>query len=110
MQPRPVRSQIYLPVLRFGITDEDWGFVILASIFGYAVPFMLGWKYQQVPLELAGWLVMMGGSILALNLLRRHNRPAWLKHVLQAALLGRIRRRRLPGERGGDWLLAKEDS
>jgi hypothetical protein len=110
MQARPIRSQIYLPVLRFGITDEDWGFVILASIAGYAVPFLLGWKYKQVPLELVGWLVLMGSSILALNLLRRHNRPAWLKHVLQAALAGRVQRRWLPREYSPAWLLPMEES
>jgi hypothetical protein len=37
MQPRPIRSQIYLPVLRFGITDEDWGIVLLAGVLGYAL-------------------------------------------------------------------------
>ncbi len=26
MRPRPIRSQLYLPIFRFGITDEDWGF------------------------------------------------------------------------------------
>src|SRR5262245_31098974 len=75
MQPRPVRSQLYLPVLRFGITDEDWGFVILASIVGYAVPFVLGLKLYQIPAELIGWIVMMGGSVLALNIIRRKSRP-----------------------------------
>lgn len=74
------------------------------------MPFLLGWKYKQVPLELVGWLVLMGSSILALNLLRRHNRPAWLKHVLQATLAGRVRRRWLPHEDSPAWLLLKEET
>lgn len=107
MQARPVRSQIYLPVLRFGITDEDWGVVILASILGYAVPFLLGWKINNIPLELVGWLVVMGLSIGVLNLMRRKNRPAWLRHVLQARLQGAVRRRRFHHDRATDWLKQK---
>jgi hypothetical protein len=98
MQQRPIRSQIYLPVLRFGITDEDWGFVILASVAGYAVPFVMGWSFYRIPAELIGWVAAMGLSILALNLIRKQSRPGWLKHTIQARLRGRIIRRLLPGE------------
>ena len=107
MQARPVRSQIYLPVLRFGITDEDWGVVILASILGYAVPFLMGWKVNNIPLELVGWLIVMAVSIGVLNLVRRKNRSAWLRHVLQAKLQGSISRRRFHHERAADWLEEK---
>jgi hypothetical protein len=106
---RPVRSQIYLPVLRFGITDEDWGFVILASILGYAAPFLLGLKLYNIPLELVGWVFTMGVSILALNLIRRKSRPGWLKHTIQAATRGRVCRRRLPGEVAGSWIKENEE-
>lgn len=104
MQQRPIRSQLYLPVLRFGITDEDWGFVILASVAGYAIPFLLGWKIFRVPAELIGWLVMMGISVLLLNLMRRKNRAGWLKHSWQAWRCGRLSRRWSPDEMGGNWL------
>jgi hypothetical protein len=98
MQQRPIRSQIYLPVLRFGITDEDWGFVILASVAGYAVPFMTGWSFYRIPAELVGWVATMGLSILALNVIRKQSRPGWLKSTIQARLRGRIIRHLLPGE------------
>ena len=98
MQQRPIRSQIYLPVLRFGITDEDWGFVILASVVGYAVPFLCGWKLWHIPAELVGWIATMGLSILALNLIRKQSRPGWLRFTLKARLRGRIMRRSLPYE------------
>jgi hypothetical protein len=104
MQPRPIRSQLYLPILRFGITDEDWGFVILASVIGYAAPFALGLEVYHIPAELIGWVVMMGASVLALNLIRRKSRPGWLKHTLRSGLLGRVKRRWLPGEVAPDWL------
>ncbi len=106
MQPRPIRSQLYLPILRFGITDEDWGFVILASIAGYAVPFALGIEVFHIPAELIGWVVMMGASVLLLNLIRRKSRPGWLKFTLQSKLRGRLSRHWLPGELQPDWLVS----
>jgi len=109
MQSRPVRSQIYLPVLRFGITDEDWGLVILASVLGNAVPFLFGWKAGGVPLEMVGWLVMMALSIVTLNLLRQRSRPSWLKHALQAKLQGRMNHRRLPYDPIQVWLNANPE-
>lgn len=108
MQPRPIRSQIYLPVLRFGITDEDWGFVIAAAVAGYAVPFLLGLKIGNVPLEIVGWIVAAGLTILALNIIRRKSRPAWLRHVIQAKLQGRVSWRRLPGDTARAWLKSEE--
>jgi len=110
MQPRPIRSQIYLPVLRFGITDEDWGFVIVAAVAGYAVPFLLGMKVGNVPLEILGWVVAAGLTILALNIIRRKSRPAWLRHVIQARLQGAVSRRRLPGDTGRAWLKQDQES
>ena len=103
MQPRPIRSQLYLPVLRFVITDEDWGFVILASVVGYTIPFLMSWKIFRIPAELIGWLIMMGISVLLLNLMRRKNRAGWLKHSWQAWRLGRVLRRWESDERGCRW-------
>lgn len=108
MQARPIRSQIYLPVLRFGITDEDWGFVIVAAILGYAVPFIFGMKIGNVPLEIVGWIVATGLTILILNIIRRKSRPAWLRHVIQARLQGSVSRRRLPGDTACAWLKSEE--
>jgi len=104
MQLRPVRAQIYLPVLRFGLTDEDWGGVLVAGIAGYAVPFWLGWQWGRVPLELIGWLVTLALSVGALQLLRRQQRPAWLRHVWQAYWQGPRLRRRLPADAAPAWL------
>jgi hypothetical protein len=104
MQQRPVRSQIYLPVLRFGITDEDWGFVIVASLLGYTVPLLFGLKYAGIPLELVGWLITMCSSVVTLNIIRRKSRPAWVRHLIQAKMQGPISRRILPSETAPDWL------
>jgi len=98
MRQRPIRSQLYLPILRFGITDEDWGLVILAGVIGYAAPFALGLEFFHLPAEFIGWLVTMGLSVLALNVIRRKSRPGWLKHTIQSRLRGTTRRRWLPDE------------
>ena len=98
MRPRPIRSQLYLPILRFGITDEDWGFVILAGVIGYAAPFALRLEFFHLPVELIGWLVTVGISVLALNLIRRKSRPGWLRHAIQLRLRGAVSRRWLPEE------------
>lgn len=108
MQARPIRSQIYLPVLRFGITDEDWGFVIAAAILGYAVPFLFGMKIGSIPLEIVSWIVATGLTTLSLNIIRRKSRPAWLRHVIQARLQGAVSHRRLPGNVGRAWLKSEE--
>ena len=110
MQPRPVRSQIYLPVLRFGLTDEDWGIVVIAAILGYAVPFMFGMKIGNVPLELVGWIMATGLSIFILNTLRRKNRPGWLRHAIQARMRGPVSRRRLPSDRSQQWLKQNQEN
>lgn len=108
MQLRPIRAQIYLPVLRFGITDEDWGFVIGAAVVGYAVPFLTGMKVGKIPLELMSWIALAGVTILLLNLIRRKSRPAWLRHVLQAQWQGAIQHRRLRGQPTRAWLKPQE--
>lgn len=107
MRQRPIRSQLYLPILRFGITDDDWGGVIIASVTGYAVPFALGLEFYHLPAELIGWVAMMALSILALNIIRRKSRPGWMKHTLRAKLRGKVHRRWLPGECPPYWLVAK---
>ncbi len=108
MRQRPIRSQLYLPILRFGITDDDWGIVIFASLTGYTAPFALGLELYHLPAELIGWVVMMGMSILALNIVRRKSRPGWMKHTLRARLRGKVHRRWLPGECPLDWLVVKK--
>lgn len=96
MRQRPVRSQIFLPLLRFGITDEDWGAVILSGVLGYCLPFALDLKLGGLPLELPSAVLSAGGATLFLNWLRRRSRPGWLRHRARAALGGQGERRLLP--------------
>ena len=42
MRVRPVRPNIYLPVVRFGVADSDWFSVLLISCAGYLAPIPFG--------------------------------------------------------------------
>ena len=105
MRARPVRSQIYLPVLRFGITDQDWAYVLLAGSLGYSIPFLLGLQLYGIPLELWVGIIAIIFSVAWLNVIRVGRRPQWLKHRIQGMLRGEIARRRLPGETSPPWII-----
>jgi hypothetical protein len=62
-------------------------------------------EINHIPVELIGWVVMLGASILVLNLIRKKNRPGWLKHTIQSRLRGKRSRQHLPNEAGVDWLV-----
>ena len=42
MRSRPIRPNIYLPVVRFGVADSDWFTVLLISCAGYLAPVPFG--------------------------------------------------------------------
>ena len=100
MRPRPVRDKIYLPVVRFGVNDSDWKFVVLAGVICYSVPFLFELKLLGFPLEV--W-TGIGGVILAVaffNFVRLGRRPYWLQHQLHALLVSARHRRTIPADAG----------
>ena len=98
MRSRPVRSNIYLPVVRFGVVTSDWKFVLGAALIGYGIPFWLDLKIWRVPLELWTGLLAAGVSILFFNFVRIGRRPFWLQHRLRALTESPHNRRTLPGD------------
>ena len=96
MRPRPIRSNIYLPVVRFGVVTSDWKFVLAATILGYAIPFWLDLKLWRVPLELWTGILAAVVSIAFFNFVRIGRRPFWLQHHLRAATENPRNRRTLP--------------
>ena len=44
MRFRPVRPNIYLPVIRFGVLVGDWKYILAATLVGYLVPFFFRLK------------------------------------------------------------------
>ena len=48
MKPRPVRPNIYLPVVRFGVVVADWKYILCATLIGYLVPFFFRLKVANM--------------------------------------------------------------
>jgi hypothetical protein len=87
MKLRPVRPNIYLPVVRFGVADSDWLSVLLISCATYLAPVPLGITVLYVPLQMWTWLLATAGSIAFFNYIRIGRRPYWLPHKLKSIWL-----------------------
>lgn len=99
MRARPVRPNIYLPVVRFGVADSDWFSVLLISCAGYLLPVPFGITVLYVPLQMWTWLIATAGSIAFFNYIRIGKRPHWLQHKLRAALFHHRQYRAVPNGR-----------
>jgi hypothetical protein len=84
MRTRPVRPNIYLPVVRFGVADSDWFTVLLISCVGYLAPVAFGITVLYVPLQMWTWLLATAGSIAFFNYIRIGRKPYWLQHKFKA--------------------------
>lgn len=109
MRTRPVRPNIYLPVVRFGVADSDWFSVLLISCAAYLVPVPFGITVLYVPLQIWTWLLGTAGSIGFFNYIRIGKRPYWLQHKLSAICFHHNQYRVLPnGKKRGfkrPWLV-----
>ena len=103
LRPRPVRSQIYLPVTVFGVISSDWRFVLAAGLLSYTIPYLLDLKLWRIPLELITTVLAKVVTIAVLNLIRVGKKPHWLQHNLRALVEHADHRKRLPSDlvRGG---------
>src|SRR5689334_15058660 len=87
MKLRPVRPNIYLPVVRFGVADSDWLSVLLISCASYLAPVPFGITVLYVPLQMWTWLLATAGSIAFFNYIRIGRRPYWLPHKVKSVWL-----------------------
>ena len=120
MRTRPVRPNIYLPVVRFGVADSDWFTVLLISCAGYLAPVPFGLIVLYVPLQMWTWLLATAGSIAFFNYVRIGRRPYWLQHRLKSLVLHHRQYRSVPNGKkracnrpwliGGDDATSQEDS
>ena len=101
LRPRPVRSQIYLPVMVFGVVSSDWKFVLAAGLVAYTIPYTFDLKIWKIPLELVTTVFVMLLTVAVLNLIRVGRKPHWLQHHLRALVEPDQRRRRLPVDTRG---------
>src|SRR5690349_10282824 len=112
MKLRPVRPNIYLPVVRFGVADSDWLSVLLISCASYLAPVPFGITVLYVPLQMWTWLLTTAGSIAFFNYIRIGRRPYWLPHKVRSIWLHHRQHPALPnGKKRAfrrSWLLESE--
>ncbi len=96
MRPRPIRPNIYLPVVRFGVADSDWFTVLLISCAGYLAPVPFGITLLYVPLQMWTWLIATAASIAFFNYIRIGRKPYWCQHRLRGLLLHHRQYRAIP--------------
>src|SRR6185295_10348052 len=99
MRTRPVRRNIYLPVVRFGVADNDWFSVLLISCAGYLAPVPFGITLLYIPLQMWTWLLATAGSIAFLNYIRIGRRPQWLQHQFKSLCFPHRQHRAIPNGR-----------
>lgn len=114
MKLRPVRPNIYLPVVRFGVADSDWLSVLLLSCASYLAPVPFGITLLYVPLQMWTWLLATAGSIAFFNYIRIGRRPYWLPHKVKSICLHHRQYPALPNGKKRpfrhSWLIAPNDS
>ena len=112
MRARPVRPNIYLPVVRFVVADSDWFTVLLISCAGYLAPVPFGITLLYVPFQMWTWLLATGGSIAFFNYIRIGRKPSWLGHRVRAVFSHHRQYRALPNGKkrvfGRSWLIGRE--
>ena len=112
MRARPIRRNIYLPVVRFGVADSDWFTVLLISCAGYLAPVPFGITVLYVPLQMWTWLLATAGSIAFFNYIRIGRKPYWLQHKLKALFFHHRQYRAIPNGRKRaftrSWILNNE--
>jgi hypothetical protein len=103
MRQRPVRPNIYLPVVRFGVADSDWFSILLISCSCYLAPVPFGITLLYVPLQMWTWLFATAGAIAFFNYIRIGRKPYWLQHQIRALLLNHRQSRFIPNSRKGSF-------
>ena len=109
MRLRPVRPNIYLPVIRFGVLISDWKYILAATLVGYLVPFFFRLKLGFVPLW---FLTGIGTAAISYGFFRYTKvgrKPYWFQHSIKASFAGSLARRTFPADRRrrarSEWLL-----
>jgi hypothetical protein len=112
MRTRPVRPNIFLPVVRFGVADSDWFSVLLISCAGYLAPVPFGITLLYIPLQMWTWLLATAGSVAFFNYIRIGRRPHWLQHQFRSLFFSHRQHRSIPnGRRRGfnrSWIIGHD--
>jgi hypothetical protein len=105
MRMRPVRSRIFLPVVRLGLVSDDWKWVCAIAFLGFFLPFLF-WKYVspvnflRVPIHFWFGLIASAASYSFFFWIRTGRKPYWFQHSLRTLVESPVRRRVLPADWG----------
>jgi hypothetical protein len=112
MRFRPVRPNIYLPVVRFGVVVADWKYILCATLTGYLIPFFFRLKIGSVPLWFVTGIGAAAFSYAFFRYTKVGRRAYWFQHSIKALLDGEVARRTLPADRNRrplrDWIFVSE--
>lgn len=78
----PIRSVIFKPFLRLGITDEDWGLSIIFAVAVFFVLMLLDFK-TSLPLPLIGGILTLAALVAVFRFIRDGKPNRWLEHQLE---------------------------
>ena len=105
MQEYPMRERIYLPVVRFGVPHTDWKYVVIVTIAGFVLPFVLNIKLYGMPAPMFMGVAALALSVAFFNFIRIGRRPLWFQHTCRALLVNTGERAALPVDGLNDaWL------
>lgn len=94
--PKPIRPQIFSPLVTRGVYDRDLPYVYVGTLLVLAFSFWMDFKIYRVPLPvingLGAYLLLM--AFFAWTRVGRP--PLWFPHFLFAMVFGTIRRKLLP--------------
>lgn len=99
MRRRPMRANIYQPVVRLGVNDSDWPFVVIGTIAVFAIAFLTEAEIWGLPVSIPAAVSSFGALVAFFNWARRGRPPRWLHHRTAALFLPKRLRRRLPTDR-----------
>ena len=99
MRIRPVRPNIYLPVVRFGVVVTDWKYILCATLVGYLIPFFFRLKLGRLPLWFVTGIGAAAVSYCFFRYTKVGRRPYWFQHSIRNFFDGSLARRTVPGDR-----------
>jgi len=106
MREYPMRERIYLPITKFGVPHTDWKWVLIVTMAGFVLPFILNIWIYGFPASTFTGILALGASVLFFNIVRYGRRPFWFNHKMRALLQNHWQRRALPeDELNTSWIL-----
>jgi hypothetical protein len=112
MRARPVRSRIFLAVVRLGLVSDDWKWVFAIAFLGFFLPYLFcrfvsPISFLRIPIHFWMGLITAASGYCFFYWIRKGRRPLWFQHRLLQLIEHPTRRRVLPADwrdRIGYWI------